>query len=289
MQLKMPLPAEVFFFWYTDIWSALHKGTSFMQYLFSTIGRMLSRLYARILLITVVCHTPDTHKGATIYVCNHPSTLDPFYLLGIFQKKVSILITEHVFHVPVIGYLVKRAGHIPVTLHDGKTYAAAKQTLLEGNSVVVFAEGEISYGARKLRRFRTGAVRLAMETGAPIVSIGIHLESQKIWRKKLYIKKFPLVFSWYRYGWYSVFFGKPTFVYGTVSNRRLVRKETVLLRKSVLSCIEGAHLFTIQDRIVHARKIKMGFHGGLRKAYRIACFIGFLFFKMNEFGGKLVG
>ena len=262
----------------------------FIRMSLQTTGNVLSKLYAQFLLITVVRrgeriakHTPK------IFVVNHPNTLDPFYLLGILQERVVILITEHVFHIPVIGRLVRRAGHIEVTKAGQTVYLQSKDALKQGKSLLIFPEGEISYTPSKLRAFHTGAVRLSLETGAPIVPIGIHLDASKIWKRKTEIKQKSLLFTWYRYGWYTVVFGKPVSFSGLVENRSLVRAYTIQLRRHVLTCIKDARLVGAEDALLHKRQAKHGLHLALRGVYKFVCFVGFIFFKLNEVGIKILG
>lgn len=260
-----------------------------MRFVISAIGNILSLLYAKIFLITVIRRQKTMNQGTSIYVVNHPNTLDPFYLLGIIGERVAILITEHVFHIPVIGALVRHAGHIMVTSDGRSVYEQAKNTLLSGRSIVVFAEGEVSHGPSKLRTFHTGAVRLAMETGAPIVPIGIHLDKERIWKRKTVIKDKPLIVTWYRYGWYTVVFGDSYHTQGMSEDRALVRRETVLLRQHVLSCVTKGARVVQEDRLLHKRRVKQGFHTGLRGVYRFVCFVGFFLFKLNDVGVKILG
>ena len=261
-----------------------------MASLLQTIGNALSHVYAKVLLITVVRRSERIAKHTPkIFVVNHPNTLDPFYLLGILQERVVILITEHVFHIPVVGRLVRRAGHIEVTKAGQHVYLQAKDALVQGKSLLIFPEGEISHTPSKLRVFHTGAVRLSLETGAPIVPIGIHLDASKIWKRKTEIKQKSLLFTWYRYGWYTVVFGAPICIQGNVTNHAFVRAETKQLRKQVTTTMRQARDVSLEDQFLHKRTAKHGLHLALRGVYKFVCFVGFIFFKLNEFGVKALG
>ncbi len=267
------------------------KRQDTVQRMVQGVGVCLSKLYKKVLLIVVVQReTPEVSKHTpVIYVANHPNTLDPFYLLGILPERVVILITEHVFNIPFVGKLVRRAGHIQVPPQGGGVYEQAKQMLLRGTSLLLFSEGEISYSPNHVRKFHTGAVRLSLETGAPIVPIGIHLDATKIWKRKTEINHASLVFTWYRYGWYTVVFGKSFSVSGDIRKRGSVRKNTATLRRHVLSCMHQAECLGAQEAALPTRKAKQGFHSVLRGVYRCACFVAFIVFKLNEVGVKLLG
>lgn len=268
----------------------IHQLRQMIRMSLQTTGNILSKLYAQFLLMTVVRRddSAPTHVQK-IFVANHPNTLDPFYLLGILQERVVILITTHVFHIPVLGRLVRRAGHIEVTNVGSDVYTKAKEALLQGKSLLIFAEGEISHSPYRLRKFRTGAVRLSMETGVPVVPIGIHVDASKIWKKQTEINHKPLIFTWYRYGWYTVKFGKPVLFSGVVSNRALVRAATVSLRRQVIASIWQARQAGAEDAISHKRIAKRGFHLALRGVYKFVCFVAFIFFKLNALGIKILG
>lgn len=270
--------------------SMISQVSHMVRSVLQTTGNMLSKLYAQVLLLTVVQRNDAISRHTQkIFVANHPNTLDPFYLLGILQERVVILITEHVFHIPVLGRLVRRAGHIEVTEKGSEVYKKAKEALLQGKSLLLFAEGEISYSPCKLRAFHTGAVRLSMETGVPIVPVGIHVDASKIWKRKTVIKNSSLIFTWYRYGWYTVVFGAPMFFVGTVKNHARVRAHTVALRRQVISCINRAKQVNLEEAVLHTRTAKRHFHIALRGVYKFVCFVVFIVFKLNEVGIKILG
>jgi 1-acyl-sn-glycerol-3-phosphate acyltransferase len=116
-----------------------------------------------------------------IFVIPHPSTLDPFY----FYKQINhprILMTEFVFGIPFIGWVVKHAGYIPVKLRGRETkgkscYERAKQALLFGDSILIAPEGQLSDNS-SFENAKTGAARLAMETGVLVVPIGMRYEGK---------------------------------------------------------------------------------------------------------------
>jgi len=254
-----------------------------------SFGNVLSVLYAKLFLITVVRKNGDRFDGPKIFVVNHPNTLDPFYLLGILPKRIVILITQHVFAIPVLGGIVRRAGHISVTDNKHDVYEQAKKMLLSGRSILIFPEGNVSHMTGMVKRFHTGAIRLSLETKTPIVPIGIYLDRTKIWRRSTIVNHIRMYMSWYVHGWYTVVFGIPIHVSGSNVDRSYVRKETRNLRRVIISTIHEAKVVASQDMIVHKRTIKKGWYTGLHVAYRVCCFIGFLVMKTHETGVKLFG
>ena len=143
-------------------------------------GRTIVEWYARLALHRdVVRHTawPD---GPKVIAANHPTTTDPFFLMTAVSEQMSILVTEMAFDVPIFGDYLRAAEHIPV-LHDRGPLALeqAVDQLERGRSVGIFPEGELSplAGGPGFHRAHTGAVRLALRAGVPIVPVGIFVFS----------------------------------------------------------------------------------------------------------------
>ena len=80
------------------------------------------------------------------------------------------------FEVPVVGRLMRLAGDIPVDRRDPQSRArvlvAAKQTLDRRCSVMFLPEGTRSRDGR-VRGFATGAFRLAIDAGVPVLPLVI--------------------------------------------------------------------------------------------------------------------
>jgi 1-acyl-sn-glycerol-3-phosphate acyltransferase len=115
-------------------------------------------------------------SGPKLIVANHPSTTDPFYLGLLSNQPASLLIMEALFLIPIFGAFLRLSGHIPVGPGKGRTAVdAALRRLLGGHSVAIFPEGDLSPPEGGCRRPHTGAARLALLTGAPVIPVGIYL------------------------------------------------------------------------------------------------------------------
>ena len=92
-------------------------------------------------------------------------------------RSVRLLATAGVFRLPVIGAIARRLGFIPV--ERGSSAAAdalepAAQALAAGEAVGIFPEGRTTRDPNHWpERARTGAVRLALRSGAPIVPVAM--------------------------------------------------------------------------------------------------------------------
>ena len=117
--------------------------------------------------------------GGVIVVANHISNADPLALgqfLAYAGRWPRFLAKSSLFGVPGLGWLLRGAGQIPVERasgHAGDALTAARAALEAGQAVVVYPEGTITYDPDLWpMRGRTGAARLALATGCPVVPVG---------------------------------------------------------------------------------------------------------------------
>jgi 1-acyl-sn-glycerol-3-phosphate acyltransferase len=117
--------------------------------------------------------------GGVIVVANHISNADPLALaqfLAYAGRWPRFLAKSSLFGVPVLGRLLRGAAQIPVERgggHAADALAAARAALGAGRAVVVYPEGTITYDPDLWpMRGRTGAARLALATGCPVVPVG---------------------------------------------------------------------------------------------------------------------
>jgi 1-acyl-sn-glycerol-3-phosphate acyltransferase len=112
-------------------------------------------------------------KGPKIVVANHSSTTDSFVLPWIFPEKLHFLAQSELFTLPVAGKVLTWADQIPVFKGRGQeALAAAREKLSQGKNIALFPEGTLNHG-NGLQRAHTGAARLALQSDAPLVPIGI--------------------------------------------------------------------------------------------------------------------
>ena len=109
-----------------------------------------------------------------VYVSNHSSYLDivlsycaiPYYFIFMGKQELKKAPLFRIFF-KEMNILVDRKSKIG----SHRALEAAAKQLDEGHSIVLFPEGTISREAPKLRAFKNGAFRLAIEKQVPIVPI----------------------------------------------------------------------------------------------------------------------
>jgi 1-acyl-sn-glycerol-3-phosphate acyltransferase len=112
---------------------------------------------------------------AHLFVANHRSMADIF-LACLLPWEVKFLSKESVFRIPLLGWLMRTAGDIPLARGDKDSAREAleqmRRRLTDGASVIVFPEGTRSADG-SLAPFREGAFRLALELSADVVPLAI--------------------------------------------------------------------------------------------------------------------
>ncbi|MGF1431850.1 lysophospholipid acyltransferase family protein [Kitasatospora sp. LaBMicrA B282] len=148
---------------------------------------MLSRLATALLPLfgTLTISTdPDTPVLApgSIIAANHTSLADPAIVLAALQRlgiRPAVLATAGLWRLPLLGPALTREGHIPVrrgTARAAEALGGAAAALAAGRSVLIYGEGGLprrrDSGEAPPEPFRSGLVRLAAATGAPVVPLG---------------------------------------------------------------------------------------------------------------------
>jgi 1-acyl-sn-glycerol-3-phosphate acyltransferase len=116
--------------------------------------------------------------GPVILVPNHVSHFDPLVVAHYLYRAgrwPRFLGKASVWKVPVIGFLLDKTRQIPVergSVEAVKSLDTLVEALREGGAVVIYPEGTTTrHPDLWPMRGKTGAARLALLTGAPIVPI----------------------------------------------------------------------------------------------------------------------
>ena len=121
-------------------------------------------------------HIPPT--GGVILTPNHLSHADPLIMAHFVydaHRWPRFLGKASVFKVPVIGKLILRVQQIPVErggVDAARSLEALTQALKDGGAVIIYPEGTTTREPDLWpMRGKTGAARLALATGAPVIPI----------------------------------------------------------------------------------------------------------------------
>ncbi len=119
-------------------------------------------------------------QGPLIVVANHTSFADGILLALVGRRlgrSLRLMATGGVFRSGLVGPLARRLGFIPVLRGTGSAASsldAAAVALEAGEAVGLFPEGRITRDPHHWpERSKTGAVRLALRTGAPVVPVAL--------------------------------------------------------------------------------------------------------------------
>lgn len=135
--------------------------------------------------------------GAFVLAPNHYSEIDPV-VMGVVSWKLGrlprFLAKASVFKIPIAGWVLRKSGQIPVqrggSVRGSGPVKAAERLVELGQMVVVYPEGSLTRDPDLWpMRGKTGAVRIALEHGIPIVPAA-HWGAQQIMDR--YSKKVSL-------------------------------------------------------------------------------------------------
>ncbi|MHC4377148.1 MAG: 1-acyl-sn-glycerol-3-phosphate acyltransferase [Planctomycetota bacterium] len=150
------------------------------------------QLWARTLLgsfydLQVIAGEVPT-DGPLIVCSNHSNGLaDAGLLFRASPRPLRPLAKQPLFEMPVIGWLVRKAGSVPVhrrqdgadTSKNAEAFQAVADALGRSETIFIFPEGTTGFEP-KLQRFRSGAARLAvqgdrLESGEGLRSRGLRI------------------------------------------------------------------------------------------------------------------
>jgi 1-acyl-sn-glycerol-3-phosphate acyltransferase len=131
-------------------------------------------------------HIPSV--GPAVVACNHISYLDPLgnaYAVVKAGRRPRFLAKDDLFDITLVGTVLRGVRQIPVNRGTGDQTPLldAVRALRSGEIVVIYPEGTVTTNPDfSPMQGRSGVVRLALDTGAPIVPLA-SWGSQAVWQK----------------------------------------------------------------------------------------------------------
>lgn len=145
-----------------------------------TLAHIL-RPFVRLLYKVEVTGTENLPKsGGYVLAANHVTTLDALavaYMMYFrLHRAPHFLAKEGLFRTPIVGPVLLACGQIPV-FRSGRNNTdpmqSAYDVLNAGHTIGIFPEGTLTREPNQWpMRARTGAIRLSLETGVPIIPVG---------------------------------------------------------------------------------------------------------------------
>jgi 1-acyl-sn-glycerol-3-phosphate acyltransferase len=132
----------------------------------------------------------DPNQGVVLLV-KHQSTYETFLMPAIMPRPLAYVFKKELLKVPFFGWSIGALDMIHIDRAQRsrafhKVVEQGKRLLDQGIWVIMFPEGtRVNRG--EVGEYKTGAARLAIMTGAPVVPIAV--TSAKCWPRKAFIKK----------------------------------------------------------------------------------------------------
>ncbi|MBN1118413.1 MAG: 1-acylglycerol-3-phosphate O-acyltransferase [Bacteroidales bacterium] len=142
-------------------------------------GVVWSRFNAMITPMFVSVKGKENIKEGVSYIVvpNHQSLYDIFLIYGWLGLDIKWIMKKELEKIPGLGFGSKKVGHIFIDRSNQiaamRSLEEAKKKLVDGTCVVIFPEGTRS-AAGKLRPFKRGAFKMAIDLGLPILPVTIN-------------------------------------------------------------------------------------------------------------------
>lgn len=183
-----------------------------MKYRLYRICRPIIKFIMKLLYrVEIINSEAILKEGGCLLAGNHKHNLDCWTVISATKRTVRFLGKIELFQ--KYGWLFRNLGVIPVD-RKKKNKEAMKEaeTTLKNNEMIgIFPEGTFNDTEYLLRPFKMGAVKLASDTGKPIVPFAI-IGEYKLFRKSI-----------------KIVFGKPYYV----KNTDLVKENNHLMNRVI--------------------------------------------------------
>jgi 1-acyl-sn-glycerol-3-phosphate acyltransferase len=136
---------------------------------------------------------PDKRLGGFLIAANHQTYLDPVWICLPMRRPFRFMALDTAFEWGFIGRLITYLGAFPVSTEVGGTLKAMKQALgalRSGAALTVFPEGAREFADGAMLPLKTGAVRIALQAGVPILPVTVR-GGHRIWPRG---QKYPRLF-----------------------------------------------------------------------------------------------
>ena len=208
------------------------------------IVRIVTVLHALITFRARGIGSENAPIGPVIFAPNHASFMDHFFTGAFVRRRIQFMAKSQLFSLPILTYIFSHGGVFPVRrgAQDEEAFISAFTILKRGGAVGMYCEGRRSRTGAVGTEARRGIGRLALESGAPVVPVGI-LGSNRV------------------RNWKRLQFPKVTVSYGTPLRFDVIAAPTREQQQ------EAADIILERIRALHEDLVRLG-HRGSRRAAR---------------------
>lgn len=135
-------------------------------------------------------HLPTAAEPSAVVLCpKHQSTWETFAFPTLMSHPLCYVFKRELLYIPFFGWAIGRLDMIHIdrarrTEAWGRVLQQGRQYMGQGNWVIMFPEGtRMARGERGI--YKTGATRLAIEAGVPVVPIAV--SSAKCWPRRSFV------------------------------------------------------------------------------------------------------
>lgn len=135
---------------------------------YGVVSMRIIGLFAR---VSVKDSSVGVASQPAVVVCNHASFFDMHCMGSLGLDDLGGVVRAWPFRIPAFGFFMRRAGYLnSEELGAEELLGSARVLIKRGTSMVFFPEGTRSVDGT-LGRFYSGAFRLAVEAGVPVVPV----------------------------------------------------------------------------------------------------------------------
>lgn len=165
------------------------KPSKILIFAVRTIFLCVSKIVWRIRFIGKKNIPQEIPEKGLLVVSNHQTYLDPFWISIPVKRDFRYMTWDKAFEWFFVGWLIRNLGSFPVNTSFGsrKSYVQSVKFLRQGKTLMVFPEAAREFIDGKLLPFKTGAAKLALQAGVPILPVTIR-GANRVWAREM---KFP--------------------------------------------------------------------------------------------------
>jgi 1-acyl-sn-glycerol-3-phosphate acyltransferase len=139
------------------------------------IVRIATVLHALITFRARGIGSENVPSGPLILAPNHASFMDHFFAGAFVRRRIQFMAKSQLFSSPIPTYIFSHGGVFPVRrgAQDDEAFISAFKILERGGAIGMYCEGGRSRTGQVGAEAKPGIGRLALESGAPVVPVGI--------------------------------------------------------------------------------------------------------------------